>query len=152
MKWAYGKQVSETNIWNSGGYWLNPLTEKTQPKLIFTDHLEPSGLLCPVCLQWHGDSHHGWLLPGVGLVHGRHCWWGPHISSSVALSFPESSALGRGHVNSTACPEAMLVSTGHEPWVPSSLCVTQCPGKGSSHVAWLGLEGRGHCNTQWHHV
>jgi hypothetical protein len=36
MKQAYGKQVSETNIYNSGGCWLNPLTEKTQPKLIVT--------------------------------------------------------------------------------------------------------------------
>jgi hypothetical protein len=36
MKQVYGKQVSETNICNSSGYWLNPLTEKTQPKLILT--------------------------------------------------------------------------------------------------------------------
>jgi hypothetical protein len=36
MKWAYGVWVSETNICNSGGYWLNPLTEKTQPKLLLT--------------------------------------------------------------------------------------------------------------------
>jgi hypothetical protein len=31
---TYGKQVSETNICNSIGYWLSPLTEKTQSKLI----------------------------------------------------------------------------------------------------------------------
>jgi hypothetical protein len=33
MKQAYGKPVSETSICNSCGYWLNPLTENTQPKL-----------------------------------------------------------------------------------------------------------------------
>jgi hypothetical protein len=36
MKRMYGKQVSETSICNSSGYWLNPLTEKTQPKPILT--------------------------------------------------------------------------------------------------------------------
>jgi hypothetical protein len=36
MKGLCGKQVSETNICNSRGYWLNPLTEKTLPKLILT--------------------------------------------------------------------------------------------------------------------
>jgi hypothetical protein len=35
MKRAYGKRVSETNICSSGDR-LNPLTEKTPPKLILT--------------------------------------------------------------------------------------------------------------------